>query len=272
MHFVYKSDCPVLLKDNKDKWTIPWLAYYKKDAFVGPLEKALNKPKDGNWRKDEIRSVLIADFNKNCGYCGSLIPTPIDYDNAEIAGKGDVDHFLAKAVHPHLTYEWDNYIWSCKPCNQLKGEFDDEEHPLFNPCLRSDCELFSFIEDSGQYALLSEVSADPLLIERFKNHETNTLLNSSEIQRKRRNIITILRGRFESIANSMDMCTNLSLMKNTCNMISETVICINAQIDTDKEEIKNNLLTNPEFYLLIKDRYELLRREYPNVSLLIDEG
>jgi hypothetical protein len=134
MHFVRRSPCPKLLADNKVKWTAPWLAHYRWGIFGPELSKQPNKPTTGHWRKDAIRLRLIADFNKNCGYCGMLVPKPvIDDEDKAIAGKGDVDHFLAKSVHPKFVYDWKNYVWSCKPCNGVKGEFDNPQHPLLNP-------------------------------------------------------------------------------------------------------------------------------------------
>ena len=33
-----------------------------------------------------------------------------------------MDHFRPKSVFPELTYEWDNWLLACTPCNRAKGD------------------------------------------------------------------------------------------------------------------------------------------------------
>lgn len=269
MHFVKKSNCPKILELQKDNWTNPWTLYYGQQTFCGPLQKRLTKPSDSHWLKEEIRLLLINDFHENCGYCGSHIATPwSESDKEEVVGKGDVDHFLAKAVYPSLTYDWNNYIWSCKPCNQLKGEFDDLIYPLLSPCLVDDCNTLTFVEETGLYALKPRAVTELIWKNRLYNNNIKTLLNSEGIKIKRRDIISLLLGRFNSISMALD---NIKKLEGLNGELGEVRIGLVKQTNADKIEILKTLVPHPEFHLLIKERYELLRISNPLVAAFLDE-
>lgn len=97
MHFVQRSAEPVGLKDIRTRYTQAWIDYYKKGLG--------NKPTDKRWR--EFSNELGECFAHCCGYC-------------EIPCKGEVDHFRPKNEFPELTYEWDNWVFSCHDCNHSK--------------------------------------------------------------------------------------------------------------------------------------------------------
>ncbi len=147
MQYIKRSECPQLLATNQETWTISWVVYYRVGVEIVPPKK----PTDSHWLKDEIRFLLIKDFHNNCGFCGESIPTPQSLTTR--TSKGDVEHFLPKSKYPEFVYEWTNYIWSCKPCNEHKKEFYNVSYPLLNPCRKKDCENLMFSEDTGCYVL-----------------------------------------------------------------------------------------------------------------------
>jgi uncharacterized protein (TIGR02646 family) len=59
-------------------------------------------------KTSEIRRRLLEMSNGSCVYCGKNI-----HD-----GEMDVEHYLPKDDFPYLAYCWDNYVPSCKYCNQ----------------------------------------------------------------------------------------------------------------------------------------------------------
>lgn len=256
MQLIKRSACPKLLEDNQEQWTIPWIAHYswQKDNSAPPVKPP--KPTDNHWLKDEIRLLLIQDFHNNCGYCGEVIPTPQNRP----ASKGDVDHFLPKAVYPEKVYEWDNYIWSCKPCNEHKQEFYSVSYPLLKPCCEEDCNSLMFNEDTGRYVLQDNVANEDYWKERFKNSELKTMLNSDELCSKRRNKIMLLRGRFESIARFLRLSLN-----NGENFSS----ILQKQIDDSRAEILA-IMNSPDFHLLLQDSYQLFCQEYPIVKMNLE--
>lgn len=64
----------------------------------------------------------------------------------------DVEHYKPKAVFPELAMTWENYLWSCTPCNRNKtNRFPPDTEPggrFVNP-LREDVWKFFFIDDYG---------------------------------------------------------------------------------------------------------------------------
>jgi hypothetical protein len=252
MEFIKRSGEPQLLLDNKVKWTQPWINFYheKKDQN-GELIRN-KKPTDNHWLKDDIRQVLISDFKNNCGYCGCSRPTPRAADENRTCPRGHVDHYLAKATHPQLTYKWDNYIWSCEACNVEKGEFDNPQDQILNPCCEEDCKQLEFITDTGKYCLSNE---DIDYYERFIHTDQSTMLNSTEIVVRRRNRVKTLKCHFNIIS---------LLLNNIENNDFKLVI---------KDSITNilNDLEDHEFYYLMQKKFMALRSQHPKIAQLIDE-
>jgi uncharacterized protein (TIGR02646 family) len=250
MEFIKRSDEPEHLIKNKKKWTKPWVDYYhKKRDQEGKLIRE-KKPSDNHWTNDKIRKFLISDFKNNCGYCGCSRPTPRSAPDEETSPRGHVDHYKAKAIHPELTYEWSNYIWSCEACNVEKGEFDDPNAPILNPCQWKDCVQLIFIIDSGKYCLHNDI--DPYNL-RLINTDQQTMLNSDEIAVRRRNRVKNIKNLFHNVAIILKINSEL-----TAQIINENIDCIKKDLE------------DTEFYFLIQKNYQDLRKQHPNIAQLID--
>lgn len=64
-------------------------------------------------------STAFARAGGRCEYCGSdLLHDRLGY------GVGLVDHLLPKASYPDLKDCPDNWVYSCRPCNDIKHAFD----------------------------------------------------------------------------------------------------------------------------------------------------
>ncbi len=252
MEFIERSSEPAYLSENKKQWTKHWVDHYRENKNVNGKLLKERKPSDSHWLHDLIRKVLINDFKNNCGYCGSIRPTPIS-EEARVP-RGHVDHYRAKAKYPELTYEWTNYIWSCESCNVEKGEFDDLEYPILNPCELSDCGIVEFIIDTGAYCIKNMCQAHKL---RFKNTEEKTMINANVINVKRKNRVKFIISNFETINTLMPF-------SNDNESINELI----------KENIKNilNSLEDQEFYFLIQKNYLDLRDKHIDVAKLIDDN
>ena len=102
-------------------------------------------PSDSFWR--EFRANLGNLTNEICWYCerkcqdetevGSLAPT--------------VDHFRPRSRFPELVYAWSNWMFSCRRCNQEKGN-KWPEMGLIDPC---EAEIGERPENSFDYDLLT---------------------------------------------------------------------------------------------------------------------
>ncbi|MFT4925298.1 MAG: hypothetical protein ACI8WB_001390 [Phenylobacterium sp.] len=262
MHYVERSDCPELLDKNRAQWTQPWLYFYMNRTKA-------DKPTDGYWRKDEIRFRLIDDFHNNCGYCGKGLPTrrryedlllelaQLDQQERQFASKGDVDHFLPKAVYPALVYCWANYVWSCKECNQQKRDFESREHPLFNPCHVQDCQQLQYNEDSGLYKLSEPIAMNDHWRQRWANTQVQTMISDTDIGKERRLKTAGLRDRFESIATYVEMKMEMDSPR------------LKTMIDKAIDEI-TRIVKSPYYHLLVQHQYQHLRNEFEQVASLLD--
>lgn len=262
MQFVLRSSCPNLLTKKQAEWTTAWVSHYCWEAGINNEIEQPKKPTSSHWLLDEIRLPLIRDFHNNCGYCGESLPTPQNEANKAHASKGDIDHFLPKAIYPDQVYLWTNYVWSCKPCNQLKKEFHSVDHPLFNPCCEEDCEQLNFDEETGLYALQPAVANDKDWQQRLKNSEQKTMLNAEEICKKRRLRISTLRRHFSSINRlPYQIQTIKTEFPDIANQLQE-------QINEDIAAIRE-ILTGPDFYNLLQKQYETLLLEYPQIAEML---
>lgn len=92
--------------------------------------------------KPEIRNHLSRLQGERCAYCeGDL----------QILGQ-HIEHFRRKAVHPHLTFVWDNLYWSCDQtdsCGHYKDHGAGPYNPddLVEPCVHDPDKFFRFRSD-----------------------------------------------------------------------------------------------------------------------------
>lgn len=250
MEFIRRSPEPDHLGENKERWVRAWIDFYHETRnSSGELVRS-SKPTDNHWTDDRIRSILISDFKNNCGYCGCARPTPRNESDRARAPRGHVDHFRAKAIYPELTYEWSNYIWSCESCNTEKGEFDDPEDPILNPCEESDCNQLSFMIDTGEYCLTEQESP---CYKRFQHTDRSTMINAKEIAIKRRNRVKNLESLFESIDKFFRHNRNELFQEIIHNSIERII----AELE-DKE-----------FYFLMLRRFNELCSLYPEAASLV---
>lgn len=86
--------------------------------------------------RNEIRRVLIETSDGECAYCGKKVNDD-DFD---------IEHFLPKEKFPYLSYYFDNYLCSCKSCNQNKKKsyypmsLDSKSEKLCDPILDGELE------------------------------------------------------------------------------------------------------------------------------------
>ena len=110
MHWVDRGPEPSGLEEIRDQYTTGWIEYYGQG--VG------DKPTDSRWR--DFHDELGRRFGSLCAYC-------------ESPDKGEVDHFRPKSRFPEFVYEWSNWIFACRACNQSKRE-NWPEQGYVDPC------------------------------------------------------------------------------------------------------------------------------------------
>ena len=105
-------------------------------------------------------TVFAADlrerFHQKCGYCERRF---------EPAGElqSSVDHFRPRSRSPHLVYEWENWISSCRRCNSVK----DDQWPdtgYVDPCAADlperPAEYFDYTPLTGEIVAKSGLAGD----------------------------------------------------------------------------------------------------------------
>lgn len=138
MHTVRRGKAPPALKPIRRSHTARWIAYYK--LHVG------TRPSDTKWTIFE--PTLRKRFHALCVYCEEIC-------------KGEVDHFRPKSRYPHLVYSWDNWLFACHSCNNLKGE-TWIKGGYIDPCFKSKPKAEAFFEfdvETGQIAPSRTLSA-----------------------------------------------------------------------------------------------------------------
>ena len=140
MHWVDRGPEPGGLGVIRLRYTPRWIQYYR--SGVG------SKPTDSRWR--DFHYELGQLFRGLCGYC-------------ESPDKGEVDHFRPKSRFPESVYEWSNWIFACRACNQSKRE-KWPEGGYVDPCaaLASDRPetYFTFVTKTGEIVPLKELDSD----------------------------------------------------------------------------------------------------------------
>ncbi len=106
MRWIDRGPQPGQIAGFSNQYTQGWVAYYtNRDRDGNPV---LPEPEDHHW--SYFSETLGSRSNRNCWYCerrcqavGGWAPT--------------IDHFRPRSLFPELTYEWSNWIFSCRRCN-----------------------------------------------------------------------------------------------------------------------------------------------------------
>ena len=137
MRWVDRGPEPAGVAGYARQFTQGWIDHY--------VQRLGQIPTDSFWR--EFRINLGNITNEICWYCerqchdetevGSLAPT--------------VDHFRPRSRFPELVYSWSNWIFSCRRCNQEKGN-KWPSGGFVDPCA---AEIEDWPENNFDYDLLT---------------------------------------------------------------------------------------------------------------------
>lgn len=109
MRCVDRGSEPAGVDEYRRRYTQGWVDHFQ--SGMGQRSPDLAN----HWR--DFRDELGARFNGKCGYCEracDAVP-----DNIGIAPT--LDHFRPINRFPELAYEWTNWVFSCRRCNDFKG-------------------------------------------------------------------------------------------------------------------------------------------------------
>ena len=102
MNRIYRKRIPSILQDT-DKGTHNYLNLRDASNKIKPRWNTMTECGEKIIRKE------LHEISKGCcAYCGKKITLK----------EMDIDHFLPSSKFPYLSYCWDNFLPSCKVCNQ----------------------------------------------------------------------------------------------------------------------------------------------------------
>ena len=192
MHFVDKTKVPAPKKllEHNEKWLAKWQNYL--ETIAKNPKTVAPKPDGRKWRHPEVLKPLVKLFHYNCGYCGRYT---MNKEAKKESYDGEVEHYKPKGekYFPELTFDWDNYLWSCRACNGKKLGYYDEDCMLLNPCELSDMKLLVYNPDSGAYQLKKEVKYEDVHKRRMKITGEKTQINNSAIRQQRQKEVAELK-------------------------------------------------------------------------------
>jgi uncharacterized protein (TIGR02646 family) len=120
-----KPDEPELLQQEKSNWTNALVAKISEYGSYKDIPQNIKKQLLSHYRKSEITEPLFSSSHRKCAYC-ELKPS-------DGGGYLEVEHILPKSLFPEQTFNWSNFIPSCKNCNIKKSNENTQENPILNP-------------------------------------------------------------------------------------------------------------------------------------------
>ena len=116
-------------------------------------EKRYRNARKATWFAPVVRTLgKLAGPGERCMFCSG-------------SESSDVEHYRPKAVFPELAMTWENYLWSCTPCNRGKSNrFPPDTEPgerLINP-MEEDVWTFFFIDEFGMLTPRFDPAVDAL--------------------------------------------------------------------------------------------------------------
>lgn len=128
---------PQIMVSNKAVWQKDLqdaIACYGSYKDIPDTEK---KKLTSFYRNDAVREGLIKSSEGKCAFC-ECIPSE--------GGNIEIEHFKPKSEYPEFTFEWDNFLPSCRKCNGSKGTHDTVVEPIINPYDIDPKGVFHFVD------------------------------------------------------------------------------------------------------------------------------
>lgn len=173
MRWVDRGPEPDGVAGYAQQFTQGWVDHFVHDSG--------GRPNDAYW--GQFRSELRIRFSAKCGYCERRCDPAADVgDRAET-----VDHFLPLNHSPELAYEWTNWIFSCRACNNDFKADKWRETGYVGPCALDMDErperYFDCDETTGEIIL--KVGLTEVQSRRARNTRDDLGLNRSDLQEER---------------------------------------------------------------------------------------
>ena len=119
MRWIDRGPEPDGVEDYAQRFTPGWVEYFP--------DRVGERPSDSHWR--QFRGLLGDRSGGNCWYCERRCMRYVE----DVGKAPTVDHFRPLNRFPELAYQWVNWVFSCRRCNQEKGG-DWPDSGYVDPC------------------------------------------------------------------------------------------------------------------------------------------
>lgn len=263
MHFIDRSNetnPPIdLLETFNSRYKADWAKY--NFARANNIKPCPSRP-PSSWLDNKIRNPLKSLFLKNCGYCGIHTDTGSD---------AEVDHHLPTSldINADHVFDWDNYIWSCHSCNNMKNN----NYPFLNPCSESEMEHIYFHSYDGRYLYYKDSPLD--IIDKFEITVKYSNLNLKNRPERRKYIFhDVMDNHLDNLKTAYELYQlELSIQGEDSDDVQSKLDIFNAH---KKDFI--NLIKCEDYLFLIKFAFESFSQEKQFIfpftfdELLIESG
>ncbi|MVW87847.1 HNH endonuclease [Pseudomonas sp. PB101] len=199
---------PGILETNQGVWQQALDLAIKKYGGYGSIPQKERESLVSHYRHEKIKEGLVESSGEKCAFCESK---PGESGNIE------VEHFLPKSIYPSLTFEWGNFLPSCRKCNGSKSDHDTGADPIVNP--------YDIDPDSVFYYRDIQIKA---IGDNVLGETTIRVcgLNSVRLMRPRAEILVALHDFSESIREAIEdyrSCTTELQRTNRARKIYESI-------------------------------------------------
>ena len=151
---------------------------------------------------------MFESSNEKCAFC--------ECKPGE-SGYIEVEHFKPKSIYPALTFEWDNFLPSCKKCNGSKLNHDTGLSPIVNPYEIDPEEIFYYSDIRLQAIDSIEIGINTIKV---------CGLNSVRLMRPRSEILVSLHDFSDAIRDAIEdynNCTTGRQKTHRARKIAESI-------------------------------------------------
>ncbi|HDY84776.1 hypothetical protein LCGC14_0526650 [marine sediment metagenome] len=110
--------------DNKSQWKSDLQSAIVKYGSYKEIPEKEKQKLISFYNNEAVRNGLVKSSFGKCAFC-ECIPSE--------GGNIEIEHFRPKSKYPELTFEWNNFLPSCRKCNGSKDSHDTGVEPIINP-------------------------------------------------------------------------------------------------------------------------------------------
>lgn len=238
---------PQVLNENQILWTQNLLDEIAKYGHYSNIPKDIKNKLLVHYRHQDIKEPLFMSSNDKCAFCEGK---PGESGNIE------VEHFAPKSLYPSQAFEWDNFLPSCRKCNDAKSIHDTVNEPIINPYVQDPREAFNY-----DFLEIQAIKDGPLYEEAARTI-TVCNLNATRLILARSSILVTLTGYVAQLKEAIEDVEKADTNKKRRNRIVKL---------RDSLELADRLTFPSEKYSDYCRYFLTSKEEYKKAIVLITE-